>query len=204
MTSHDLESALRATLSSPMTASQRAALESRLRVRTMAPATTARAARARPPARRLGLLAAAMLVLAGGVVTGTLYLTESPHGLSSAKAFQAEIDSAKAVVPIPPGSTWPPYLAARDGYYSTGGGRIWVETVAFCLWSGSWLEAMSAGDEAAAESAAKTIAAVPTWEGHRSEFQSTSARAHLAGVIAAVGSGDTATVRRDWALNCQP
>lgn len=119
--------------------------------------------------------------------------------------FEAEIDAAKAAVPIPRDASWPAYLAVQDGsYYSTGGARTWVEYVAFCLWTDSWLEATSSGDEPADESAARTLATVPTWEGYGSEFVDESVRVSLSGVIAAVAAGDVAPVAEYRDLNCSP
>ncbi|HEX7949314.1 MAG TPA: hypothetical protein VF494_03115, partial [Candidatus Limnocylindrales bacterium] len=145
MTSPDLDGALRAALSTPMTARQRASLDRRLNERLDRRAR--RAVHIQP--RRLVLLLAALLIAAPAVfaVSAALRSTESPNGLASAAAFQAEIDAAKQVVPLPAGATWPPYLTAADkrGSYSAGGGRTWVEFVAFCAWDRSWLAATASG-----------------------------------------------------------
>jgi hypothetical protein len=69
------------------------------------------------------------------VVSASMLMTESPFGLSSSAEFQREIDAAKAVTPIPSGSSWPAALQARPGtYYSHGGAYQSVESTAICLW----------------------------------------------------------------------
>lgn len=202
MTSSDLDSALRAALSSPMTARQRASLDGRLRDRLEQP--TGRRLHVRP--RGLVLVFAAILVAAPAifVVSAALRTTDSPNGLASAAAFQAEIDAAKAVVPLPAGAMWPPSLAAsdRNGSYSAGGGRTWVEFVAFCAWDRSWLAATASGAGTKAQAARNVILASPTWEFYRGEFATQSVRDVFDGVIAGVRSGDPAHVERFVSTNC--
>lgn len=202
MTSPKLDGALRAALSSPMTARQRASLDGRLRDRLEQP--TGRRFRVRP--RRLVLFVAALLVAAPAVfaVSAALRTTESPNGLASAAAFQAEIDAAKAVVPLPTGATWPASLAATDksGSYSAGGGRTWVEFVAFCAWDRSWLAATASGTGTDAQQAEDVILAAPTWEFYRGEFATQSVRDVIDGVIVGVKTGDPAPVQQFVTTNC--
>ncbi len=202
MTSPDLDGALRAALSSPMTARQRASLDGRLRDRLEQP--TVRRFHARP--RRLVLLVTALLVAAPAVfaVSAALQTTESPNGLASASAFQAEIDAAKAVVPLPAGATWPASLAATDtsGSYSAGGGRSWVEFVAFCAWDRAWLAATASNGATDAQQAEDVIVAAPTWAFYRGEFATQSVRDVIDGVIAGVTVGDPAPVQQFVSTNC--
>jgi hypothetical protein len=202
MTSPDFDGALRAALSTPMTARQRASLDGRLRVR-LEPHSV-RQLRIRP--RGIVLILAALLVAAPAVfvVSAALRSTESPNGLASAAAFQAEIDAAKKVVPLPAGATWPSSLATSDqsGSYSAGGGRTWVEFVAFCAWDRSWLAAAASGSGAQAQVARDTILAVPTWEFYRGEFATQSARDVVDTVIAGVRSGDSGPVEQFVTTNC--
>lgn len=202
MTSPDLDGVLRAVLSTSMTASQRASLDERLdrllkrRARRTLPV--------RP--RTMALLLAALLITAPTVfaVSAALRSTEDPNGLASAAAFQAEIDAAKQVVPLPAGVMWPPYLIAADksGSYSAGGGRSWVEFVAFCAWDRSWLAATVSGASELSQTARGVILTMPTWEFYRGEFATDSSRAMIDTVIAGVRTGDKTPVTQFVSLNC--
>lgn len=202
MTSPDLDGALRAALSAPMTTLQRAALEDRLRARLQR--SSPRRVRARP--RTVALLLGALLIAAPAVfaVSAALRSTESPNGLASAAAFQAEIDAAKRDVPLPAGATWPPYLTASDngGSYSAGGGRTWVEFVAFCAWDRSWLATTASGATGQARTAREVILDMPNWEFYRGEFATDSSRAAIDAVIVGVRAGDTSPVTQFVTLNC--
>lgn len=201
MTSPDLDTTLRSVLAVPMTARQRALLDARLEDRVAA--RTPRSIRIR---RRSVILAIALLLLAVPAlfpVSGLIRTTESPLGLESAAAFQREIDAAKAVVPLPAGATWPPYLAARDGNdYSAGGARTWVEFVAFCSWSRSWLSGEASGATAQAAAARTAILSAPNWEFYRGQFATESSRQAIGRIVVAVRDGDTATVADFVQLNC--
>lgn len=202
MTSTDLDGVLRATLSSPLTAGQGASLDRRLRARLEQ--RSSRRFQVRP---RTLVLLVAVLLLAAPVVfvaSAALRTTESPNGLSSAAAFQAEIDAAKAVVPLPPGATWPASLAATDksAGYSTGGGRTWVEFVAFCAWDRAWLDATSSGARPAAQQAEDVIVAAPTWQFYRGIFATQSVRDVIDRVIAGVKAGDPAPGQEFFVKNC--
>lgn len=202
MTSPDIDGALRAVLSAPMTNRERALLDGRLRDRLERHRGRASHARSRVIVLGLGaLLAAAPVVFA---VSAALRSTESPNGLVSAGAFQSEIDAAKKVVPLPAGATWPPYLVASDknGTYSAGGGRSWVEFVAFCAWDRSWLAAVESGAAQQAEKASDMILTMPTWEFYSGVFATDSSRAAIDAVIAGVRSGDTTPVTQFVSLNC--
>ena len=202
MTSPEYDGALRAVLSTPMTPGQRASLDGRLRDR-LEPRSVRRL-HIRP--RGIALVLAVLLVAAPAVfvVSAALRSTESPNGLASAAAYEAEINAAKKVVPLPAGATWPLSLTASDqsGSYSAGGGRTWVEFVAFCAWDRSWLAATASDSGAQADAARYTIIAVPKWEFYRGEFASQSLRDVVDTVIAGVRSGDSAPVERFVSTNC--
>ncbi|MGZ6297120.1 MAG: hypothetical protein ACXWPV_08345 [Candidatus Limnocylindrales bacterium] len=202
MTPHDFDGALRAALSTPMTARQRASLDERLLGRLQRRPRRARLARPRAVALLLG----ALLVTAPAVfaVSAALRSTESPNGLASAAAFQADIDAAKKVVPLPAGATWPPYLTAADksGSYSAGGARTWVEFVAFCTWDQSWLAATASGESGQAATARDVILSMPSWEFYRGDFATDSSRAAIDTVIAGVRTGDKTPVAEFVRLNC--
>jgi hypothetical protein len=202
MTSPNLDSELRAALSASMTARQRASLEARLHDRLER--RQRRAVMAGP--RRIALAVVGLLIAAPAVfaVSATLRSTESPNGLTSAEAFQTEIDAAKEVVPLPAGATWPPYLTAsdRNGSYSAGGARSWVEFVAFCAWDRSWLAAVESGAANDITATSEMIVTMPTWEFYTGEFATDSSRAAIDTVIAGVRIGDTTPVTRFVTLNC--
>ena len=204
MTSPDLDGALRAALSAPMTTLKRAALDDRLRDRLERQGRS----KLHPRPRSIVLLLAALLIAGPTVfaVSAALRSTESPNGLASAAAFQAEIDAAKKVVPLPAGATWPPYLTVSDksGSYSAGGARTWVEYVAFCSWDSSWLAATASGAAELAETARSTILTTPTWEFYGGQFATDSSRAGIERVIAGVRTGDKKPVAEFVSLNCGP
>jgi hypothetical protein len=203
MSSPDLDGVLRSTLSTPLTPAHMAALDARLRARLAASGR-----RRTFPTRRIALVIAALLLLAPLVygASAALRSTEDPNGLASASAFQAEIDAAKRVVPLPADATWPPYLRAQDpsGSYSAGGGRTWVEFVAFCSWSRSWLDARSSGATASETRALDVLTTTPTWEFYTGAFATQSQRDGIDRVLAGVRSGDAAPVSQFVALNCGP
>jgi hypothetical protein len=198
MTSPDIESAIRTTLSRPLTSQQCAALDARFRERLE------HSARSRFRVRRRGL---ALALVAAFVVAPTVFagirLTESPNGLAPATEFQAEIDAAKAVVPLPPGATWPPYLVAdKSASYSRGGGRAAVEFVSFCSWDRAWVASTASGASASAQADRDQIVAATSWEFYRGEFATDSFRDSIDQVIAAVRNGDRSQVQQFVALNC--
>jgi hypothetical protein len=136
------------------------------------------------------------------VVAG-IRLTESPNGLSPASEFQTEIDAAKAVVPLPAGATWPPYVAAsKSASYSRGGGRTWVEFVSFCSWDRAWLASTASGDSASSQADSDQIVAATSWEFYQGEFATDSFRGSIDQVIAAVRNGDRSQVQQFVMLNC--
>jgi hypothetical protein len=189
-----------------MTTDQRAWVDSRVST-ALAPVTAGR----RWPRTRLGrslVLVGALLILAPTVfaVGAAILSTEAPYGMGDAAAYEAEIDAAKAVTPIPPGATWPPYLSqAPDGgaSYGTGLGKQMVEENAYCLWLGYWYTANLAGDSAAMTTATDALEQARTWttftdplttdEGFRAMHQET---------IDAAIAGDATAVHRQLELNC--
>lgn len=142
--------------------------------------------------------ALAVLVIAVPLVAVTsagIRHTEDPFGLNSAAAFQAEIDAAKEVVPLPAGATWPSYVDVQDpdGSYSRLGGRTQVEGVAFCLWVGSWVRAKNAGDTLTADAARTTLLKVPTWEMYTGAFATPEFRDVIDRIVAGVRANDPST-----------
>lgn len=199
MTSPDFDSLLRTSLGRPMTDRQRSRLDAALAARLTPGAR-------RPRGRAVALLVAAMLISAPIVlaVSAAIRTTEAPNGLETAAAFQAELDAAKAVVPVPAGFAWPDSLKVPDpdGLYSTGGGRSQVEFVAVCAWSTAWLAANSAGSTAEATAAATVLAGVPDWQVYMGEFSSGTLRDVLDSVVAGVKGGDRKPVAAFTAANC--
>lgn len=205
MTTERMEQRLTAAFTEPMSSAQRATLDRRLQAAFAGnqPSTTPRH---RWPLKRSLLLVAVLLVVVPSVfvVGAALQSTEDPFGLVDSAAFQAEIDAAKAVVPLPAGATWPSFLHA-DGSsaYSAGGGRSWVEINAMCLWEADWLAAVAAGDAARSAEASSAILGIPEWQSYRAGvFWTDSFRDHVDVLVAAVRQGDTAPLEQEMQNNC--
>jgi hypothetical protein len=181
-----------------MTSYQRVELDARFRYRLEAYAHS----RFRVRRRGLALALVAAFVVAPTVFAG-IRLTESPNGLSPASEFKTEIDAAKAVVPLPPGATWPPYLVAdKSASYSRGGGRTWVEFVSFCSWDRAWLASTASSAAASARADRDQIVATTSWEFYQGEFATDSFRDSIDQVVAAVRRGDRSQVQQFVVLNC--
>ncbi len=90
----------------------------------------------------------------------------------------------------------------KSGTYSAGGGRSWVEFVAFCAWDRSWLAAIASGAWEQALTARDVILKMPTWEFYRGEFASASSRAGIDAIIAGVRTGNKTPVTEFVDLNC--
>jgi hypothetical protein len=152
-----------------------------------------------------GLVFAGLLAIAvPGAIVGGIFLTESPLGLAGAAEYAAEIEAAKAEVPLPLGRTWPDFLRPedQDASYSRGGGRPTVEGVATCIWFDEWLDARAAVDASRQATAAATIAGIPSWESWNGPFFDQSYRDHFGPIIAAVGQGDATPVEAEMGMNC--
>lgn len=202
----DLETRLATGLGASMTDAQQATLDARLAARL-----AGRNGRAGSSARRRSLVAVSVIaVLAISAVVGVsaaIRLTESPFGLASAEEFAREVEAAKQVVPIPSGATWPGYLAVddRSGTYAREGGQTWVEFVAVCLWSESWLAAERGGDAATRTTATDALRDVPTWAIYRrADPSDTNLRETLDQIITAARLGDAAHLEEFVTVNCAP
>jgi hypothetical protein len=198
-----LEGRLTDALIEPMTPLQRTILDARL-----APTLANR-----PPVRLLGrravrrsLLLAAALVIAIPLVAAAAAIlsTEDPFGLADATEFQAELDAAKAVVPLPAGRSWPAHLTVTDqsAGYSRGGARSWVENNALCIWFDEWLDARAAGDASRTGLAAAEIGRIPTWPSWNSVFWTQSVRDWYGPIIQQVANGDPSGVEREMQSSC--
>lgn len=156
--------------------------------------------------RSLVLVAALFVVVPSILGVGAAIMsTEDPFGLTDAPGFQAELDEAMAVTPIPAGATWPDFLTTDPNVaYSAGGGRAWVELVSMCMWEVEWLHARAAADAAREAVARTTIIGFPDWYSTESVFfQPDGARAaYLAPIVAGVRVGDPTPLARDVELNC--
>lgn len=197
----ETEDLLDRVLSEPPSASTLADLDARVQAAVSQPADR----RNRWLRPRVALaLALVVLVAPLAVVGAQTLLTESPFGLAGASEFQAEIEAAKVAVPKPPKATWPPYLsvAYSTGMYSRGGGRVAVEAVAFCLWTGDWLGAMDRGDAPAVSRATDVLEGVTGWDFYRGQFATASLRDVIDRVLAGVSAGDEQPARAFTANNC--
>jgi hypothetical protein len=197
------EGRLTDALTEPMTAAQRSSLDARLAPTLARPAPRHRFIRL--PVRRSLLLVAALILLVPLVAaTAAILSTEDPFGLADATEFQAELDAAKAAVPLPAGRTWPAHLTVTDqsAAYSRGGARSWVEGNAVCIWFDEWLDARAAGDATRAGLAAAEIARIPTWPSWNSPFWTQSVRDWYAPIIRQVANGDPSGVEAEMQNNC--
>jgi hypothetical protein len=201
----EFDALVRGALTESMTTGQRAVLD--------ACVTTAMARRdqqrpriwRRLTARTSLVVAALVLVILPSVfvVSAGVLMSESPLGLASATDFQREIDAAKAVTPIPTGSTWPAALQAQKGSsYSKGGAYQWVESTALCLWLGEWLRADRAAERGRGAAAAEVIFGYPTWRSYTGQFATQSYRDVIDRAIDAVRRADRGPVSSYVALNC--
>jgi hypothetical protein len=198
-----IEQHIEDVLTAPMTAEGRSRLDARVgSAIESAPARPRRRIRIR---RSLVLVAVALVVPVVGV-GAAIMSTESPYGLATATEFAAELEAAKAEVPLPAGRIWPAIPAFEvdpDAGYSRGGGRSTVEGVATCIWLDDWLDARQAGDAGRVQVAARTIAAIPTWPSWTSPFWTESYTDHLQPIIDAVAGGMEAPVRSEMRTNCE-
>jgi hypothetical protein len=205
MTSPDtvLEQRLAAAFDRTLSTAQVAALDARVEAGVQAAAPRPR----RHRTVRSVLLLAALFVIVPSIlgVGAAIMSTEDPFGLTDAAGFQAELDSAMAITPIPAGATWPDFLAADSAAaYSAGGGRAWVELVSMCLWEVEWLHARAAVDATREALARITIIGFPEWYSTDSVFfQPQGSRAlYLTPIVAGVRVGDPTALARDVDLNC--
>lgn len=162
-----VEERLATAFDEPLSAPQRAWLDGRV----TAAHDRATTAHRRPRLRvtRSLLLVAAMLIMTPVLFAAgaAIFSTEAPYGMGNADAYDAELAAAKALTPIPPGATWPAYLAQaedRDASYGTGLGRSIVEINAYCLWLGYWYEAQDRGDTPAVVAAVAVLNDARSWE----------------------------------------
>ena len=204
MTSTDraLEAQLTAALGGSMSPAAAAVVDARVAEAMTRPVGRSRR---RVTPRRVAVLVLVALAVPTLVAASGLFGTEDPFGLTDAAGFQAELDSAMAITPLPAGAVWPDFLTSDPSVaYSAGGGRAWVEMVSMCLWETEWLHARAAGDAAREAVARTTILGFPDWYSTSSVFfQPAGARAaYLAPIVAGVRVGDPTALSRDVALNC--
>jgi len=201
-----VEERLSVAFDEPMTAPQRAWLDTRI---------TAAIEHAPIPRRRFRLrltrsllLVAALLILLPSIflVGAGILSTEAPYGMGDADAYDAELADAKAVTPIPPGATWPAYLERaedRDGTYGIGLGRSMVEVNAYCLWLGEWYQAHELGDESRVMAAVTALDEARSWQTFNDQLTSDQGfRDHTQQTIDAVERGDAPAVLDELELNC--
>jgi hypothetical protein len=197
-----LETRLTQAFERPMSPHELAVLDNRVEGVLQKP----RPRRRRRLTRSLVLVAALFVVVPSILGVGAAIMsTEDPFGLTDAAGFQAELDAAMAITPIPVGATWPDFLTTDPNVaYSAGGGRAWVEMVSMCLWEVEWLNARTSADAAREALARTTIIGFPDWYSTDSVFfQPDGARAaYLAPIVAGVRSGDPTALARDVEMNC--
>jgi len=205
MTDRSIEERLTTAFGEDMTPMQRAWVDERVNARL-----TQGGVRRWPRLRlaRSVLLVGALLILAPTVfvVSAAILSTEAPYGMGDAAAYDAELKAAKAVTPIPPGETWPPYLEQapdRSATYGAGLGKQMVEINAYCLWLGSWYDANARGDTAASAAATAVLEEARGWTTFTDPLLSDEGfrEIHRQTIDAAIG-GDAPAVLQQLELNC--
>lgn len=206
-TDASVEERLSAAFTEPMTARERAVLDTRLTMLLERAPTLRRRIRFR--VTRSLLVVAALLVLLPSIIVASAAIlsTEAPYGAGNADAYDAELARAKAVTPIPPDATWPPHLERaedRSASYGTGLGQSMVEYNAYCLWLGYWYEAQDRGDSSSVAAAVAALAGVRGWETFNDPLTSDQGfRNGIQRTIDAAEGGDRDTVLDELELNCQ-
>jgi hypothetical protein len=132
--------------------------------------------------------------------------TEAPYGMTGPAEIDAELAQAKAVTPIPPRATWPPYLnqaSDRGAQYGRGAGRQMVEYTASCMWEGYWLDGYDRRDAAQTSTALAGFEKTRTWETFTDPLASDEGfRARHQQLVDAAEHGDAGPVRQDYTINC--
>jgi len=207
VTHDELVRRLEIAFGDPMTATQRAIVDARVRA-ALARAGLAPARGWRRLTTRTTLLAAVLILVVIPslfAVSAALFYpgSETPFGLAGSAEFRREVEAAKAVTPIPPGYTWPTTLRIEDGnVYSRDGGYVRVEYVAICLWQLDWLDAHQSNDVARELADRAVILGIPGWRSYYGPFATQSYRDVLDRVIAGVARDDPAPVSANVDLNC--
>jgi hypothetical protein len=202
-----IEGQLSAAFAVPMTAAEQAIVDRR--VTGFLDRGIPRRARIRPRLTRSLLLVAALLVLLPAIlaVSAAMLSTEAPSGMGNADQYDAELAAAKAVTPIPPGATWPPYLERatdRSASYAVGLGQSMVEYNAYCLWLGYWYSAQERGDAANTRAAVAALEAARGWKTLTDPLTTDEAfRSGIQRTIDAAGRGEATVILRELNLNSQ-
>ncbi len=151
-------------------------------------------------------IAAAALLVPASVAASLLVtrVTEAPLGLQSAADFRAEVAIAKNDITLPEGWRWPRYLevAYPNGSYSRGGGRLSVESAAFCIWTEHWLSTRGLDDTVGSKNALGVLSSSRGWTFYAGPLATESARLAIGGVIDAALAGNEVPARDYAAANC--
>ncbi|HWP63014.1 MAG TPA: hypothetical protein VNO86_06045 [Candidatus Binatia bacterium] len=118
-----------------------------------------------------------------------------PGGFVSGADIDREAEQARAVVPLPPGFTYPP-PSTHDpgGAYQPGTGRSEVEFQAMCAWFRYWAEATAKDDQAGVARATAMVDQIRTWSAYRNFDQ--ASRDHLESMIERARLGDASGLIR--------
>lgn len=202
-----VEGRLSVAFDEPLTAPQRAWLDTRVAAALERAPISRRRFRLR--LTRSLLLVGALLVLLPSImlVGAAIFSTEAPYGMGDADAYDAELADAKAVTPIPPGATWPAYLEQaedRNATYGTGLGRQMVEFNAYCLWLGDWYQAQERGDASRVMAAAIALDEARGWQTFTDQLTTDQGlRDHVQQTVDAVERGDAQAVLNELEVNCE-
>jgi hypothetical protein len=150
---------------------------------TASPVSASAPRRFTRPFLALGL-AAAMVVIGGGVAAGAVLSAHTGKVVPKAQVpmggpgeelnpaapdFRSVALQISADIPYPPGyGNWRELVVADasdpSGLVSSGALHGWFAMSAFCAWVRDWGQAVGAGDSSTAATAAQTIAQAPDWK----------------------------------------
>ena len=123
----------------------------------------------------------------------------------TAREVLADIEAAKATVPLPPGAVWRSIEVDESGAYGASSGRSMIEFQAACAWFQALVVAHAYGDRAAIAASEPTVRAVPTWVTFTDPtLIDAASRDHIAALVTAAVAGDDDEMRSFIAANCGP
>lgn len=152
----------------------------------------------RRPRRRLVLVAAGLLVV---VAVGF----RAVNRVIGQDDLPAAIEIAREGIPLPPGVEWSdanePRLRSNE-FADEVFARQLALGEATCRWERVWIDAVAAGDTAAAKAAGDGYSAVLALVDKTTGMADPAA--HMHGYAEAARAGDTGALQNDLAVNCRP
>jgi hypothetical protein len=143
----------------------------------------------------------------GGVETVLDPFGRPQYASQSAARYQAEVDAAKAVTPLPPRAVWPAWLEAPPDMsfsYQVNGGRSVVEYNASCLWFTYWLDQQATGTKTTQTTATAGVLQMQTWWSFTDPIANRGSNHadYMRSLFDAVEAGEVARIEQHVAVNC--